>query len=154
MIAEFDRINQSNTLTQGSEFSLFALAPLQILQSKLQSKLQHYFNRDINEDSVVPGVALVLLLSKYNLMHTHFHSASWHDGIPFDYRFTLPGLKPEPCIFFTHGNNGHFYTVFMLQTNYRLDEVCQHIIIFYVGHSQMVINVTMLSGKFIQLQKC
>ena len=34
MIAEFDRINQSNTLTRGSEFSIFAVAPLQVLANQ------------------------------------------------------------------------------------------------------------------------
>ena len=35
-----------------------------------------------------------------------------------------------------------------------IDEVCQHKIILYVGHLWIVINVRILSGKFIQLQKC
>ena len=39
MIAEFDRINQSNTLTRGSDFSLFPVAPLQVLANqKLNNK--------------------------------------------------------------------------------------------------------------------
>ena len=39
MTGEFDRINQSNTLTRGSEFSLFAVAPLQVLANqKLNNK--------------------------------------------------------------------------------------------------------------------
>ena len=63
----------------------------------LQSKLQHHFNRNINEDSVVRGVALVPFMNEYNLMHTFFqaflHSASWRDGIPFDYGFTDRGSK-------------------------------------------------------------
>ena len=39
MIAEFDGINQSNTSTRGSAFSLFAVGPLQVLANeKLNNK--------------------------------------------------------------------------------------------------------------------